>query len=46
MEVVHRVLRYLKGSVGEGIFLTSNNSLQLYGLCDSKWEHAHFIEGP
>jgi len=37
MEAARRVLCYLKGSVGEGIFLKANNNLQLFGFCDSDW---------
>jgi len=37
MEALRRVIRYLKGSVGEGIFLPTQNDLQLYGYCDSDW---------
>jgi len=37
MEAARKVLRYLKGSAGEGIFLKANNNLQLFGFCDSDW---------
>ena len=37
MDAVHRVLRYLKGSPGQGILLRSDSSLQLYAFCDSDW---------
>ena len=37
MKAAHRVVRYLKGSAGEGIFLSTRNNLQLYGFCDSDW---------
>ena len=36
----------LKGSVGESIFLYAKNDLQLYGYCDSYWEHVLFPEDP
>ncbi|KAJ3702693.1 hypothetical protein LUZ61_006398 [Rhynchospora tenuis] len=32
-----RVLRYLKGSPGQGIVLTADNDLLLSGYCDSDW---------
>ncbi|KAI5648573.1 hypothetical protein M9H77_34578 [Catharanthus roseus] len=32
-----RVVRYLKGSPGRGIFLSSNSSLLLTAYCDSDW---------
>lgn len=37
MEATRRVLRYLKGRVGERIFLSTRNKLQPYGFCDSDW---------
>ena len=37
MEAARRVLRYLKGTTGEGIFLHATNDLQLFGYCDSHW---------
>ena len=37
MDAALRVVRYLKGTAGEGIFLSSNSDLQLYGYCDSDW---------
>lgn len=32
-----RVVRYLKGSPGQGILLTANSSLHISGYCDSDW---------
>ncbi|KAL9411723.1 hypothetical protein AB3S75_045346 [Citrus x aurantiifolia] len=32
-----RVVRYLKGNPGQGVFLSSDCDLQLYGWCDSDW---------
>jgi len=35
MEAANRVVRYLKGSPGQGILLPKNNNLQLVAYCDS-----------
>jgi hypothetical protein len=32
-----RVVRYLKGNPGQGIFLQADSDLQLYAWCDSDW---------
>ncbi|KAL5699168.1 hypothetical protein ACHQM5_030108 [Ranunculus cassubicifolius] len=37
MDATHRVLQYLKGSIGKGIFLSSSSNLRLQGYCDSDW---------
>ncbi|KAK9178380.1 hypothetical protein WN943_027570 [Citrus x changshan-huyou] len=36
-EVAIRVLRYLKGHSGQGIFLRRDSALQLIAYCDSDW---------
>ncbi|KAH9754602.1 retrovirus-related pol polyprotein from transposon RE1 [Citrus sinensis] len=36
-EAALRVVRYLKGNPGQGVFLRSYCDLQLYGWCDSDW---------
>jgi len=33
-----RVLKYIKGSPGQGLLLPSDNNLTLVGYCDSDWE--------
>ncbi|XP_035544181.1 uncharacterized mitochondrial protein AtMg00810-like [Juglans regia] len=33
----HRVMRYLKGSIGQGLFFSSNYSLHLKAYSDSDW---------
>jgi hypothetical protein len=37
MEVVHRILRYLKGTPGRGIWFKKNGHLNLEGYCDADW---------
>lgn len=37
LDAVYRVLRYLKGSPGQGILLKSDSTLQLYAFCDADW---------
>ena len=37
MEAALRVVRYLKGAPGQGLFFSSNNDLQLRAYCDSDW---------
>ncbi|XP_019198264.1 PREDICTED: uncharacterized protein LOC109192121 [Ipomoea nil] len=37
LTAAHRVLRYLKGSPGKGIFYHSNSQFKLYGFSDSDW---------
>ena len=36
-EAALRVLRYIKGSPGQGLFLPSENNLTLSAFCDSDW---------
>ncbi|CAI8606732.1 unnamed protein product [Vicia faba] len=36
-EVALRVVRFLKGNPGQGIFLSQQCDLQLHGWCDSDW---------
>ncbi|WKA11295.1 hypothetical protein VitviT2T_028808 [Vitis vinifera] len=36
-EVTLRVVRYLKGNLGQGILLDSDYDLKLYAYCDSDW---------
>jgi hypothetical protein len=37
MDVAHYVVRYLKGYIGKGIFLSSSSTIHLQGYCDSDW---------
>ena len=36
-EAALRVVRYLKGNLGQGILLRANSDLKLYAYCDSDW---------
>jgi hypothetical protein len=37
MEAALRVVRYLKGAPGQGLFFSSNNDFRLRAYCDSDW---------
>lgn len=37
LEVAHRVLRYLKGTVGQGVLLPKDGGFELTAFCDSDW---------
>ncbi|XP_022019011.1 uncharacterized mitochondrial protein AtMg00810-like [Helianthus annuus] len=37
LDVVHRVLRYLKATLGQGILLSRENNYKLVGYCDADW---------
>ena len=37
MEAALRVIRYLKGAPGKGLFFSSNNDARLRAYCDSDW---------
>ena len=37
LEAVHRVLRYIKGSLGQGIFFPSSTDFRLKAFCDADW---------
>ena len=37
LDAVHRLLRYLKGSSGQGLFFPSKGDLNLVGFCDADW---------
>ncbi|EOY26809.1 Cysteine-rich RLK (RECEPTOR-like protein kinase) 8 [Theobroma cacao] len=37
MNAAHRVLKYLKGSLGQGILMKSESNLMIVGYCDSDW---------
>ncbi|KAM1815735.1 hypothetical protein ACFX12_000216 [Malus domestica] len=37
LNLVKRILRYLKGSVGRGILMAKNDNTQIMGYCDADW---------
>ncbi|CAA7029223.1 unnamed protein product [Microthlaspi erraticum] len=37
LKAAHKVLRYLKGSVGQGLFYAADSSFDLHGYTDSDW---------
>ena len=37
MLAVNRVLQYLKGTPGRGLFFSSNSSMQVIAYCDANW---------
>ena len=37
LEVVHRILRYLKGTPGKGLWFRKNQHLDVEGYCDADW---------
>ncbi|CAH9051730.1 unnamed protein product [Cuscuta epithymum] len=42
LDAASRVLRYLKQTPGQGIFLSSNNDFTLKGYCDADWAGCSF----
>ncbi|XP_068317213.1 uncharacterized mitochondrial protein AtMg00810-like [Pyrus communis] len=37
LKIVHRVLRYLKGSIGRGIIMRNNSHIHISGYIDADW---------
>ncbi|KAL2527341.1 cysteine-rich RLK (RECEPTOR-like protein kinase) 8 [Abeliophyllum distichum] len=37
IDIVHRLLQYLKGTAGRGLYFPSSGKLQLAGFCDVDW---------
>ncbi|XP_075515853.1 uncharacterized protein LOC142550661 [Primulina tabacum] len=37
LDAVHRLLRFLKNSLGQGLLFPSKNDLNLVGFCDADW---------
>jgi hypothetical protein len=37
MEAICRILRYIKGSLGKGLWFKSNRHLRIEGYCDVDW---------
>lgn len=40
-----KMVKYIKGSPGQGMFFAADNSLQLQAFCDSDWGVAMILEG-
>jgi hypothetical protein len=37
LEATHRILRYLEGSPGRGLWFKGNGHLNVKGYCDADW---------
>lgn len=37
LDVVHHLLRYLKGAPGQGLYFLAKENLLLIGFCDANW---------
>lgn len=37
LDAAHRVLRYIKQTPGQGVFLSAASSIQLHAFCDADW---------
>jgi hypothetical protein len=37
LDVINRILRYLKNTIGKGIWLMNNDSNEIYGYSDADW---------
>lgn len=35
-----KTVRYLKGTIGQGVLFRANTTLHITGWCDADWEHA------
>lgn len=46
LEAAHHVLRYLKGTTGQGLFFEEESDLHLKEFCDTDWQLARIQGGP
>ena len=43
LQAVYKILKYLKGSPGQGLFLSAESELRLKSYCDADWQHVQTL---